>query len=214
MCIWRRCHTKTSPLGCVNKTDLSFVTMKMSSHGKDFPPHWPFDRGNHRQPVDSLHKGPVIRSFDTFVVSANKLLNEQSSFETPWRSCDVIVMAKHIHQPPSHLMSLSWRFRHNYKYLTHWCSNKIAVNWHTTFPNSFSRNTIFLFGFILKNPYENKIIIGSGNGFVPSGSKPLWAPMITGSLTHLNANIIQWLGCRFRHKDRCWISYYILLYYV
>ena len=54
-------------------------------------PHcWPF------LPVDSAHKGPVLRSFDIlFVISLKKLLNKQPSFqwfETPWCWCDVTAM--------------------------------------------------------------------------------------------------------------------------
>ena len=55
--------------------------------GKRFPNHGPFVGENHRSPVDSPHKRPVIRSFDvSFDVSLYKLLDKQSScrwFETP-----------------------------------------------------------------------------------------------------------------------------------
>ena len=62
---------------------------------KHFPQYWPFVRGIHRSPVDSLHKGSVIRWFVIFVVDMNKLLKKQTScrrFETSWRSCDVTVI--------------------------------------------------------------------------------------------------------------------------
>ena len=53
---------------------------------KRFPYYWPFVMGIHWLPVDSPHKGPVMRSFDGFnVVSRNKMLNKRSSccwFET------------------------------------------------------------------------------------------------------------------------------------
>ena len=49
-------------------------------------------RGIHWSLVNSLHKGPVMWSFEVFLdVSQYKLLNKQSSswwFETIWSSCD------------------------------------------------------------------------------------------------------------------------------
>ena len=43
---------------------------------KRFPHHWAFVRGIYLSPVDSPHKGPVIRGFDiSFDVGLNKLLN-------------------------------------------------------------------------------------------------------------------------------------------
>ena len=54
-----------------------------------FQHYWPFVRGSH---LDSPHKWPVMSTFVVFfVVSLNKLLSCRW-FETPWRSCDVIVM--------------------------------------------------------------------------------------------------------------------------
>ena len=53
---------------------------------------WPFVRGFHRSPVNSPHKGPVMRTFD---VGPHMLSNKQSNdwwFKTPWPSCDVVVM--------------------------------------------------------------------------------------------------------------------------
>ena len=41
------------------------------------------------------HEGPVMRSFDVFVASPNKLLNKQLSyrgFEAPWHSCEIAAM--------------------------------------------------------------------------------------------------------------------------
>ena len=58
--------------------------------------YWPFVRGIHQWLVDSLHKGPVMWTFDiSIVVSLNNLLNKQLSgwwFETPRCSCDVTVV--------------------------------------------------------------------------------------------------------------------------
>ena len=63
---------------------------------KRFLHYWPFVRGIHRWPVDSHHKGPVMRSFGvSFNVSLNKLLNKQSRgrwIEKSWLSFDVTVM--------------------------------------------------------------------------------------------------------------------------
>ena len=47
--------------------------------------------------VDSPHKDPVMRNVDVFSdVELNQLLNKRSTkllgFETPWRSCDIIVI--------------------------------------------------------------------------------------------------------------------------
>ena len=61
---------------------------------KSFPYYWPRMRGVHRSKVASNAK--VLQSFDVFfVVSLDKLVNKQSSFqwfEMPWRSCDVTLM--------------------------------------------------------------------------------------------------------------------------
>ena len=57
---------------------------------KSFLHNWPFERGIHRWPVDSPHKGSVMQSFWIIIcVSRTKLLNKQSScqwqwFETPY----------------------------------------------------------------------------------------------------------------------------------
>ena len=49
-----------------------------------------------RLSVNFHHKGPVMRMYDVlFTVSQNKPLDKQQScrwFETPWSSCDAIVM--------------------------------------------------------------------------------------------------------------------------
>ena len=55
---------------------LSWITT-MSWHGHIFPFYWPFVRGFHKSIVDSLHKWPVMGSFDiSFAESLNTLLNE------------------------------------------------------------------------------------------------------------------------------------------
>ena len=66
---------------------------------KRFPNYWPFARGIHRWPLNSPHKGPVMRSSDVFFdVISSKLSNKQPScrwFEMPsWRSCGVIVIVR------------------------------------------------------------------------------------------------------------------------
>ena len=43
---------------------------------KHFLHYWPFVKGFHQSPVDSLHKGPIMQNFCIFfVVSLNRLLN-------------------------------------------------------------------------------------------------------------------------------------------
>ena len=58
---------------------------------KHFLRYWPFLRGIYRSPVNSLHKGPVTRSFDIFFdLCLNKWLSKQSWgwwFEMP--SCSL-----------------------------------------------------------------------------------------------------------------------------
>ena len=65
------------------------------AYGKQTLSNWPFVRGICRSPVDSLHKGPVMRALVFSLVSLNKLLNKQSRcrwFTTTRRSCDVALM--------------------------------------------------------------------------------------------------------------------------
>ena len=67
---------------------------------KRFPNYCPCVWGIHRLLVDSLHKGPVMLSFDVcfafvFVISLDKLLNKRLGYpwsETPWRSYEPSVM--------------------------------------------------------------------------------------------------------------------------
>ena len=45
-----------------------------------YPNHWQCTRGIHQTPVNSSHRGPVMRGiYVFFVVSKDKLLNEQNS---------------------------------------------------------------------------------------------------------------------------------------
>ena len=61
-----------------------------------FPRDWPFERGIHRSPVNSLHKRPVTRRFEVFFdLHPNKRLSKQSWgwwFETLshplWHHCN------------------------------------------------------------------------------------------------------------------------------
>ena len=62
---------------------------------KLFSRYWPFVRRLHRSPVNSPHKGPVMRTLMSLRCAPHKLLNKQSNdlwSETSWRSFDVIVM--------------------------------------------------------------------------------------------------------------------------
>ena len=78
LCIWQETH------------ETVWNTRKMSAHDranpshdgalkwKHFPRYWPFVRGIHQWPLDSLHNGSMIRGFDvSFDVSLRKLLNKQ-----------------------------------------------------------------------------------------------------------------------------------------
>ena len=64
---------------------------------KHFPRYWPFVRGIHRWPVNSPHKGPVMRSFDVFFdLRLNKRLSKwsrgwwfEASSRSLWRHCNV-----------------------------------------------------------------------------------------------------------------------------
>ena len=67
---------------------------------KHFPSYWPFVRGIHRSPVDSHHKGHLMRSSnDFFGLRLNKRLRKRSTrrwFESPsrslWRHCHEMVL--------------------------------------------------------------------------------------------------------------------------
>ena len=62
-----------------------------SWHETLFIYYWPFVWGIHRLPVDSLHKGSVMRSFDvSFVAILNKLLNKH--WTCRWRPSDFTEM--------------------------------------------------------------------------------------------------------------------------
>ena len=56
--------------------------------------HWLFVKGNHRSPVYSHQKRPVMWSFDVslMLISVSKLLNKDKWFESSWYQCDIIVM--------------------------------------------------------------------------------------------------------------------------
>ena len=60
------------------------------------PRCWPFVRGIHQWPMDSLYIGSVTLSFDlSFGISLNKLLNNQTNcrrFGTPWRWHNVTII--------------------------------------------------------------------------------------------------------------------------
>ena len=65
--------------------------------GKCFSHYWPFVKGIHRSPVDSPHKGPIMRGFGaSFVVSVNMSVSKEfcCRFKTHWHLCDVIVMQR------------------------------------------------------------------------------------------------------------------------
>ena len=62
---------------------------------RHFPRYWPFERGIHRSPVNSLHKGKWRRALMLFLSAPEKRLSKQSRgwwFETPsrplWHHCN------------------------------------------------------------------------------------------------------------------------------
>ena len=65
-----------------------------------FPHCWTFVWGINLLPVDSTHKGLVMRGLYVFFgVALNKLVGTQSSygsFERPSRPCDITVMAQPV----------------------------------------------------------------------------------------------------------------------
>ena len=66
---------------------------------KHFPGCWPFVKGIHWWPVDSLHKGPVtqVLMFSLMLAQTNGWIKSCRLFETPWRLCDVtITFSSHI----------------------------------------------------------------------------------------------------------------------
>ena len=65
---------------------------------KRLPRYLPFARGIHRSPVDSPYKGQVARTFDVSLISAWINYSIVWWFETPRRSCDVIIITRNISQ--------------------------------------------------------------------------------------------------------------------
>ena len=63
---------------------------------KRFPHHWPFVRGNHRSPVDFLHKRPVTQAlmFPLMLVSTNGQINRRvaGDLRRQHAHCDVTAM--------------------------------------------------------------------------------------------------------------------------
>ena len=68
--------------------------MKNSWHENDFRITGPLLGESTDVPVESPHKGQVMRSFDVYcAVSQTKLFDLSSRwFETPWPSCDAIAI--------------------------------------------------------------------------------------------------------------------------
>ena len=68
-----------------------------------FPHYWSFVRGIRWFPVDSTHKGPIVRSFDGHsFCQPNELFNKQSSsrwLKTPWHTSDVVVVSSEERLP-------------------------------------------------------------------------------------------------------------------
>ena len=93
---WSKRHWYPSPF--IVEANLKWPMMK-SSNEKHFPRYWPFVRGIHRSPANSLHKGqwggPLMFSFN---LRLNKQLSKQSlgwwvetSSRPLWRHCNANV---------------------------------------------------------------------------------------------------------------------------
>ena len=100
---------------------------------KHFPRYWPFVRGIHRSPVNSLQR-PVTRSFDVFIdLRLNKRWSKQSwgwPFETPlrplWRHCN----GKHRF-PTEQLTSVEWTDWGQQISITSWIwSSEYVITYH------------------------------------------------------------------------------------
>ena len=73
---------------CIRKLKKTFV-MITSFHWNAIPRYWPFVRGIHRSPVDSLKRSGNAGFDLSFDINLNKRLNKPSScwwFGRPWRS--------------------------------------------------------------------------------------------------------------------------------
>ena len=105
------------------------------------PHHWPFVRGIHRSPMDSPHKGPVMRSFDhTFVVG---LKRRPIATSLQWK-INSFVMFKEHDQPRVDLDGVSY----SSFVLTKFCFAIIFKHrWH-------SRNR----GYHIVTPYWRRIL--------------------------------------------------------
>ena len=129
-------------------------------------------KGNHRSPVDSPHKGPVMQkmfTFDDMIMTCKAstffvvIMNKQPScwwFRMPWFLCDAIVMYQNI---SGACCTLHWIWTGfdslwvldyinglvkdcgNSSVLTHWGRDKMAAFFQTTSSNGFSWMKIYGF---------------------------------------------------------------------
>ena len=80
-------------------TDDNFSRTKPSCHGQTIHITVHLWRGYTKSPTNSPYKGPVMQCFDVSFMLSKKLLNNDTNcrrFETPLRSCDIIVIAGNI----------------------------------------------------------------------------------------------------------------------
>ena len=105
---------------------------------KHFPRYWPFVRGIHRSPVNSLHKGQWRGAlmFSLICARINGLVNnvEAGDLRRHRAHYDVIVMCIYA---SSRLISKHVSFK-SYRSSTLWGRDKTAANSQTTFSNEFS----------------------------------------------------------------------------
>ena len=97
--------------GFITRQDIYFIHNDITTW-KHFPHHWLFVRGIRRSPVDFLHKGPAMWSFDDFVISLDKVLTIQASWQwfqmqSPSRDCNDPQMFAYLEDKYMHLKLIS-----------------------------------------------------------------------------------------------------------
>ena len=91
-------HYDVTVMAAVFRKTHSAIFMMTSSNGSFLPRYLPFVRGIHRSPVNSTHKGPVMRTWMFLWCGSTKAVKQTVKWlVTTWRSCDVIVMFEWCH---------------------------------------------------------------------------------------------------------------------
>ena len=158
------------------------------------PHHWPFMRGIHRWPVDSLHKGSGKRSFDVFcILRLNKRLSKQS--RRRWFETLHVRVREIIPRGGKHFFIL-----------THWGRDKMAAISQTAFSNVFSLMKMYEFRLrfhwslfpIPKDSINNILALVQIIVWCRPGEKPLSETMVFCFRKHI-------CGTRLNKRYRgCW----------